>query len=78
MSLELGNVKGAAYARWSGRAEQPVDKIGCRTQRHNMLGRKAPMRRSMLRLPWVAAFYQRAGEPHLLREGGRGGEGYSR
>ena len=33
-------------------APQPLDKIGCRAQCHKMLGRKAPMRRSMLCLPW--------------------------
>ncbi len=31
---------------------QPVDKIGCRAQRHKILRRKAPMRRYMLCLPW--------------------------
>ena len=30
---------------------RPLDKIGCRAQRHNVLGRKALMRRSVLFLP---------------------------
>ena len=51
---------GSRIASLLSRLYQPVDKIGCRAQRHNRLGRKAPMLHSMLCLPWAAAIYQRA------------------